>query len=70
MAIGAFSRNQEVAVVVAPMVLIFLMILSGFFINGDSIPVYWIWVCTTASNELIFVGVLHFLHQVVNLLSP
>jgi len=42
--IGILAPNSSVAIAVTPAVLLPFMIFSGFFVNSDSIPVYFIWV--------------------------
>ena len=39
--IGAISPSMEVAQIIAPVLLVFLILFGGFYINIDSIPVYY-----------------------------
>jgi hypothetical protein len=41
---GCLFSNVEVAVAILPMIILPLMVFSGFFVNADAIPVYFSWI--------------------------
>ena len=42
-AIASVFEDIAVALLVAPLVVLPLVMFSGFFLNSDSIPVYYLW---------------------------
>lgn len=42
--ISIIVPNMEVAMALIPVVIIPLMVLGGFFVNSDNIPVYLKWI--------------------------
>ena len=50
-AISAGAPNLNTSLALAPVVLIPLLILGGFFLSDDSIPDWFIWYCHLAVKQ-------------------
>lgn len=42
--VSALIPKMEVAMAIAPVVIVPLMVMAGFFVNQNNIPVYLIWI--------------------------
>lgn len=65
--VGIVSRDASVAISMVPLIVIPFMIFSGYFINSDSTPPYFIWIEYISFFKYSFRAVV--LSEVINIIN-
>lgn len=54
MFVGAIASNLRVAQTIAPIVVVLFSLFGGFYVNIDSVPIYYVWLGSIAFQKYVF----------------